>query len=263
MNYCKRIQWHFYNMVNRVSCLIKKKISVNAVACSMQHGIWAKSGAERSHILFTCTRKSGINIYLEDHQQLIYFWAVLNTRNWGSNSQRNKLVGANMCILLNITNLKLTPRSCHWKERSGHSSWYKNFTRNPITMVTFPTGKIWKHPYFWAYSVKVLIFYYRFLMLSNTKLRGHPWFQRTLKLIPILNHLNAKFRSAYTLECDGSADESLMMWKERLSWKVCTPSKHARNNLNCVSVPLDLQSCFHRYNQSSDDFRVSKKNISP
>jgi hypothetical protein len=36
--------------------------------------------------------------------------------------------------------------------------------------------------------------------------------KRLYKLKPILAHLNAKFRSVYTPECDVSVDESLMMW---------------------------------------------------
>jgi hypothetical protein len=49
-------------MVNRVSALMKKKMSVMDNS-SMQHGIWAKSGAERC---FLFTGKPGINVYLED-----------------------------------------------------------------------------------------------------------------------------------------------------------------------------------------------------
>jgi hypothetical protein len=48
------------------------------------------------------------------------------------------------------------------------------------------------------------------------------------KLKPIMDHLNAKFQSVYTPECDVSVDKSLMMWKEHLSWKVYIPSKRAR-----------------------------------
>jgi hypothetical protein len=48
------------------------------------------------------------------------------------------------------------------------------------------------------------------------------------KLKPILGHLNAKFRSVYTPEGAVSVNESLTMWKGRLSWKVGMPSKHAR-----------------------------------
>jgi hypothetical protein len=46
--------------------------------------------------------------------------------------------------------------------------------------------------------------------------------KRLFKLRPILN-LNAKFRSVYTPECDVSVDESLMIWKGCLSWKVYIP----------------------------------------
>jgi hypothetical protein len=52
--------------------------------------------------------------------------------------------------------------------------------------------------------------------------------KRLDKLKSILDHINAKFRSVYTPECDVSVDESLMMLKGRLSWKVYIPSKCAR-----------------------------------
>jgi hypothetical protein len=45
---------------------------------------------------------------------------------------------------------------------------------------------------------------------------------RLYKLKPILYHLNAKFRSVHTPECDVSVEEYLMMWK------IYIPSKHAR-----------------------------------
>jgi hypothetical protein len=37
------------------------------------------------------------------------------------------------------------------------------------------------------------------------------------KLKPILDYLNAKCRSVYTVECYASVDESLMIWKGHLS----------------------------------------------
>jgi hypothetical protein len=52
--------------------------------------------------------------------------------------------------------------------------------------------------------------------------------RRLYKLIPMLDHLNDRFRSVYTPECEVSVDESLMMWKGRLSWMVYIPSKRAR-----------------------------------
>lgn len=41
--------------------------------------------------------------------------------------------------------------------------------------------------------------------------------KRLYKLKPLLDHLNANFRSVYTQMCDVSVDESLIMWKECLS----------------------------------------------
>jgi hypothetical protein len=52
--------------------------------------------------------------------------------------------------------------------------------------------------------------------------------RRLYNLKPTLDHLNDKFRSVYTPECDMSVDESLMMWKGHFSWKVYIPSKCAR-----------------------------------
>jgi hypothetical protein len=52
--------------------------------------------------------------------------------------------------------------------------------------------------------------------------------KRLYKLKPILDHLNAKFKSAYTPECDVSIDESMMMWKGHLSWKVYITSKRTK-----------------------------------
>ena len=52
--------------------------------------------------------------------------------------------------------------------------------------------------------------------------------KRLFKLKPILDHLNDRFRSVYTPDCDVSIDESLMMWKGKLGWKVFIPSKRAR-----------------------------------
>jgi hypothetical protein len=49
-----------------------------------------------------------------------------------------------------------------------------------------------------------------------------------IKVKPILHHLNDKFRSVYTPECDVLVDKSLMMWKGRLSWKVYIPSMYIR-----------------------------------
>jgi hypothetical protein len=65
--------------------------------------------------------------------------------------------------------------------------------------------------------------------------------KRLYKLKLILGALNTKFLSVCMPECDVSVDESLMVGKGCLSWKVCIPSKCARFgsvNLNCVMLNL-------------------------
>jgi hypothetical protein len=52
--------------------------------------------------------------------------------------------------------------------------------------------------------------------------------KRLYELIRILDYLNAKFSSVYTLECDVSIDESLMMHKGHQSRNIFIPLKHAR-----------------------------------
>jgi hypothetical protein len=51
-----------------------------------------------------------------------------------------------------------------------------------------------------------------------------------------MDHLNAKFRSVYTPECDVSIDESLMMWKGCLLWKIYSPSKRARFGTKTIEL---------------------------
>jgi hypothetical protein len=51
------------SLVNSVNYVEDENVSVNS---STQHGIWAKSGAERP--LFPFTGKPGINVVLEDPQ---------------------------------------------------------------------------------------------------------------------------------------------------------------------------------------------------
>lgn len=53
-------------------------------------------------------------------------------------------------------------------------------------------------------------------------------FPKLFKLKPVLDYLFAKFKSVYTPERNISIDESLMLWKGRLSWKQYIPIKRDR-----------------------------------
>jgi hypothetical protein len=94
----------------------------------------------------------------------------------------------------------------------------------------FPGEKYLKYPYFWSFLVKgVFTFYSNFVILLTMKVMMRPHvIPKDYTLKPMLEHLDKKFWTVYTPECDVSVDESLMMWKGCLSWKVHIPSKCVR-----------------------------------
>ena len=60
--------------------------------------------------------------------------------------------------------------------------------------------------------------------------------RRLYKLKPILDQLNEKFRIVYTPKCDVSVDESLMLWKGHLAWKVYVPTKCAHFSIKSFKL---------------------------
>jgi hypothetical protein len=117
-----------------------------------------------------------------------------------------------------------------------HSFCYKEITWNRITRAVSPIGKFWKCSYFFTV-------YRNFFILLTMRVTTRPLaVSRDYKFKPILDHLNVKFRSVYTPQCDVPLDESLRMWKRRLSWKVYIPSKRARFDIKSWLV----WSMFHQ-----------------
>ena len=56
------------------------------------------------------------------------------------------------------------------------------------------------------------------------------------KLWPVLQHMKSRFSSVYIPEDHVSIDESLMLWKGRLSWKQYIPSKRARYGIKSYEI---------------------------
>ncbi|XP_041983233.1 piggyBac transposable element-derived protein 4-like [Aricia agestis] len=52
--------------------------------------------------------------------------------------------------------------------------------------------------------------------------------RKLAKIKPVLDHLNAAFKAAYTPRREVSIDESLLLWKGHLSWIQCIRTKAAR-----------------------------------
>ena len=60
--------------------------------------------------------------------------------------------------------------------------------------------------------------------------------RKLYKLWPILEHMNKRFSEVYKPERDVAVDESLLLWKGRLSWKQYIPSKRARFGMKSFDI---------------------------
>lgn len=75
----------------------------------------------------------------------------------------------------------------------------------------------------------------RFLLLmrflhftDNDYILEHGDQKKIAKIKPVVDHLNEKFKTAYSPRRELSIDESLLLWKGRLSWVQCIRTKAAR-----------------------------------
>lgn len=82
-------------------------------------------------------------------------------------------------------------------------------------------------------NYKAIMPYHRFLIIKrclhfvdNASLPEHP--DKLDKIMPIIKHLNQKFSSLYLLEQNIAIDESLLLWKGRLSFSQKIATKKAR-----------------------------------
>jgi hypothetical protein len=199
---------------------------------SMQPDVWANSGAERPRFPFT--GKPGINVDLED--PLEYF-ELFSTPNIAEITARETNRYA-QTFLENMPNLKLKSRTHHRKETNRIEIMkllafflLQGLHQKPGNKSCFSQRKILEMLIFLElFSRRSFHLLLKFLHFVDNESYDEPTCssKRLYKVKLILDHSNTKFRSVYTPECNVSVDESLMMWKGRLLWKVYIPSKRAR-----------------------------------
>jgi hypothetical protein len=161
-----------------------------------------------------------------------------------------------------MPNLKLKSRTHHWKETNRIEIMkllafflLYGLHQKPGNKSCFYQRNILEMPIFWAvqqeevsHSTQVSSFF------DNESYDGAICgSNRLYKLKPIQDHLNAKFRSVHTPECDVSVDESLMMWKGRLSWKVYIPSKCARFGIKSFELCKAKSGCVWNFIYNGQD----------
>ena len=61
-------------------------------------------------------------------------------------------------------------------------------------------------------------------------------YNKTAKIQPVLEMLNKRFKLLINLERDLSIDESLLLWKGRLSWKQYIPKKRSRFGIKSFAL---------------------------
>ncbi|CAB3262184.1 unnamed protein product [Arctia plantaginis] len=69
---------------------------------------------------------------------------------------------------------------------------------------------------------------------DNATLPEHP--SKLQKILPIVNHLNSKFSSLYLPEQNVAIDESLLLWKGRLSFSQRISTKRAREGIKSYEL---------------------------
>ena len=136
--------------------------------------------------------------------------------------------------------------------RSRLRKW-KRVTRNEIylyTALVFYRGVVWKPTYEMYYMkddvfttpfVTKILSYDRFLLIdrflhfcNNESLSFLDI--KTAKIKHVFDYVESKFSELYTPERDICVDESLMLWKGRLSWKQFIKTKRSRFGIKSFSL---------------------------
>ena len=92
---------------------------------------------------------------------------------------------------------------------------------------------------------------------SNMPAPNDPSPYKLFKLRPLLDHLFEKFQEVYVPACNISIDESLLLWKGRLSFKQYTPLKRSRFGVKSFMLCEDSGYTF------SFKIYTGKENVAP
>jgi hypothetical protein len=175
----------------------------------MHPDVWANSGAERPRFPFT--GKPGINVHLEDPCNPLQYFELFRTPDIAEVIARVTNRYAQK-FLENTPNLKLKFRTHHWMEtnRIEIMNLLAFFLLQGVHQKLdnrsyFSRKKILETPIFLElFSERRFHLLLKFLLsVKDESYDGaNCGSKRLYKLKPILDHLNAKFRSVYTPECD-------------------------------------------------------------
>jgi hypothetical protein len=147
---------------------------------------------------------------------------------------------------VNENNLKARSRVIQWEDTNSDEIrvylallLLQGIVYKPEQAQYFSKKQSISTPFFAAIMLKD-----RFLLLSkflhftdNKKFDSDgPIPRKLFKIWPILEHMKQKFSQLYIPERDVAIDESLLLWKGRLSWKQYIPTKRARFGIKSFEI---------------------------
>ena len=105
---------------------------------------------------------------------------------------------------------------------------YRGLVYKPREHLYYTKNKLFQTPGFRRIlSQNKLVLLEKFLHFCNNQELPENY-NKTAKIQPVLEMLNKRFKLLINLERDLSIDESLLLWKGRLSWKQYIPKKRSR-----------------------------------
>ena len=101
---------------------------------------------------------------------------------------------------------------------------YRAIIHKPIAYMYYTQDRLFETPEF----KRILPQFVDITELSDT-------YGRSAKIEPIYSYLVERWQSILTLECEVSVDETLLLWKSRLSWKQYIKTKRARFGMKTLA----------------------------
>ena len=205
---------------------------------------WHSRGSARSRFPFN--GNPGLKVNVQDTEDPISFFELYFDDALINLIVQQTNLYAQQVIAEKDGRLKKRSRMKEWKETDADEIklylamlLLQGIVRKPKKTLYFSKKSSLNTPFFRRiFSCDRFLLLSKFLHFTNNDdtedVSSVP--QKLVKLWPVLQHIKNKFSSVYVPEEHVSIDESLMLWKGRLSWKQYIPSKRARYGIKSYEI---------------------------
>ena len=205
---------------------------------------WHSRGSARSRFPFN--GNPGLKVNVQDTEDPILFFELYFDDALINLIVQQTNLYAQQVIAEKDGRLKKRSRMKEWKETDADEIklylamlLLQGIVRKPKETLYFSKKSSLNTPFFRRiFSCDRFLLLSKFLHFTNNDdtedVSSVP--QKLVKLWPVLQHIKNKFSSVYVPEEHVSIDESLMLWKGKLSWKQYIPSKRARYGIKSYEI---------------------------